>query len=96
MPPTDIIRIKALVRGRVQGVGYRFFCQEAARQAGLNGWVKNEFDGDVSLEIEGPPARVKQYVERIQSAHPGAHVSSVSTENISPRFDADEDFQIIF
>ncbi|MGQ9633842.1 MAG: acylphosphatase [Bryobacteraceae bacterium] len=43
------------VRGRVQGVGYRYFVQEAAQQLGLSGYAKNLDDGRVEVYAVGPP-----------------------------------------
>ena len=47
-------RLHALVRGNVQGVGFRYFIQRKARQLGLRGWVRNNDDGTVELVAEGP------------------------------------------
>jgi len=47
-------RLSARITGRVQGVGFRNFTQMRARQLGVSGWVRNEQDGSVRLEAEGP------------------------------------------
>jgi len=47
-------RLSARITGRVQGVGFRNFTQMRARQLGVAGWVRNEQDGSVRLEAEGP------------------------------------------
>jgi len=51
-------RLRAVARGRVQGVGFRDFILQRARQAGLTGWVRNLADG--GLECVAPMARVEQ------------------------------------
>ena len=47
------VRKHILFYGRVQGVGFRFYAVQKARQLGLTGWVRNEWDGTVTLEIQG-------------------------------------------
>src|SRR5439155_20058522 len=49
-------RLEATVRGRVQGVGFRYFVVREAMELGLVGWVANAADGSVVLVAEGPPA----------------------------------------
>ena len=48
-----MIRKKIQFYGRVQGVGFRFHAQYAAETLGLTGWVKNENDGSVHMEVQG-------------------------------------------
>lgn len=45
--------LHALVRGRVQGVGFRYFVRKAAEERRLSGWVRNLSDGRVEAELEG-------------------------------------------
>jgi acylphosphatase len=47
-------RLEAVVRGRVQGVAFRWYTQREARRLGLTGWVRNLPDGSVRLMAEGP------------------------------------------
>ncbi len=46
-------RVRVSVFGQVQGVGFRSFAQECASMCEVTGWVKNEWDGSVTLEIQG-------------------------------------------
>jgi len=46
-------RLQAIVRGDVQGVGFRYFVQRKAQQLGLSGWVRNNDDGTVEVVAEG-------------------------------------------
>jgi acylphosphatase len=50
---SEIIHTDITVRGRVQGVGFRYSAESQARKLGLRGFVKNEPNGDVYIEIEG-------------------------------------------
>jgi len=46
-------RLKAEIVGDVQGVGFRYFAQSQARRLGLDGYVRNRYDGAVEVEAEG-------------------------------------------
>src|SRR3989338_559085 len=54
------------VEGRVQGVGFRFFVERAARQLGLAGYVKNLGDGRVEVYALGPPAELDDLKRRLE------------------------------
>ena len=51
---------RAVVRGRVQGVGFRASTEETARALGLGGWVRNMPDGAVEVEAEGPEDALRE------------------------------------
>ena len=48
-----IVRKRIIVSGRVQGVGFRYRALHAAQSLGLTGWVKNNYDGSVEMELQG-------------------------------------------
>lgn len=48
-----IVRKSVTFSGRVQGVGFRYRASYAARSLGLTGWVRNEWDGTVAMEVQG-------------------------------------------
>ena len=54
--------------GRVQGVGFRYQAQYAAINAGVTGWVQNEYDGTVTMEIQGNPRKIDEVVLTLQRA----------------------------
>jgi acylphosphatase len=56
------IAFSILVKGRVQGVGYRYFAQRYADQLGLSGYVRNLYDGNVEIYVEGEKEIVEQYI----------------------------------
>jgi len=57
---------KVKVSGRVQRIGYRRFVLENAQELGVDGYVRNEKDGSVSVFVQGDEALVKQFLERIR------------------------------
>lgn len=61
------MRITAIVRGRVQGVGFRYFVRDHARGSGVSGFVRNEPDGSVTVVAEGTRAVLDEFVRRIRA-----------------------------
>ena len=59
------VRKKLNFRGRVQGVGFRYKAKYLAQSLGLTGWVRNEMDGTVTLEIQGRPQLVDKLLYRL-------------------------------
>jgi len=79
---TALTRLRVLIRGKVQGIGYRWFVQETAGRMGMGGWVRNLDNGDVELEAEGQPDALKRFLETLKTAHPYARVDSVESAEI--------------
>ena len=65
------------VRGRVQGVGFRFFAEGRARALGLTGWVRNLPNGDVESEAYGPRAVIEQFVAELRKGPAMSRVQDV-------------------
>ena len=61
-----IVRKHILVYGRVQGVGFRYRASHAARSFGLTGWVRNNPDGTVEMELQGEEAQIDQVILAIE------------------------------
>ena len=71
-------RLKALVRGRVQGVYFRQFVWSQAGRLGVTGWVRNGEDGrSVEVEAEGPSDALKRLLKLLQEGPPGSRVDDV-------------------
>jgi acylphosphatase len=69
-----------LVNGRVQGVGFRFFAEEAAACEGLHGWVQNLPDGRVEITAEGDAEALERFERRIRQGPRGARVEDVEID----------------
>jgi acylphosphatase len=66
-----------VVRGRVQGVGFRWFVQREAQMLGLTGWVRNNFDGAVEVLACGRSDQLETLKRRLQAGPRAARVDSV-------------------
>lgn len=75
--PGSTVRLKALVRGSVQGVGFRWWTRSRARSLGLVGSVANLADGSVEVVAEGPKADCEQLLAALRSHRPPGHVQAV-------------------
>jgi DNA ligase D-like protein (predicted 3'-phosphoesterase) len=75
------VAVRALVRGRVQGVGFREATVAAADRLGALGWVRNE-DDDVRVHAEGPAEVVDGLVAFLREGPPGAEVAEVEVESV--------------
>ena len=73
----DHVRLDAVVSGRVQGVGFRWFVVEAAESRGLTGWVANLPDGRVRTVAEGPRPALEDLLDQLERGPAGARVSGV-------------------
>ena len=58
METGGVVRKRIVFTGAVQGVGFRYRARHAAALAGATGWVRTEFDGSVTMEIQGTEAQI--------------------------------------
>jgi acylphosphatase len=72
-----VTRVHFEVGGKVQGVGFRWFVREAARRAGLAGWVRNRADGRVEIAASGTETAIANLVSAVRVGPPGARVDHV-------------------
>jgi acylphosphatase len=70
-------RVRVIVRGRVQGVAFRAYTADAARRAGVAGWVRNRPDGAVEAAFEGGAGAVDELLAFVRRGPPAARVSGV-------------------
>jgi acylphosphatase len=76
---SDAIR-HVTIRGRVQGVGYRYWLEQQARARGLEGWVRNRRDGSVDALFAGPPDVVSGMIAFCRRGPSSARVDAVEEE----------------
>ena len=73
-------RLHAIVRGRVQGVSFRYFVHDQAHYLDITGWVRNRFDGSVEVMAEAPRAQLELLLQQLHQGPPAAHVTAVQAE----------------
>jgi acylphosphatase len=66
-----------LVKGRVQGVGFRWFVQREAAEIGLKGWVRNTDEGHVEIVAAGDPEDLAELKESLRKGSRGSRVDAV-------------------
>jgi acylphosphatase len=71
---------RVLIRGRVQGVGYRAWVDHQARRLGLQGWVRNRRDGSVEAVFEGAEDAVAKMIASCRNGPPSGRVDEVAEE----------------
>jgi len=74
--------MRLLVRGRVQGVGFRWFVRVQARRLNLSGWVANRPDGTVELAASGDQEKLDELKRRVKRGPVGAQV--ISLDELDP------------
>jgi acylphosphatase len=87
---SDAIR-HVRVRGRVQGVGFRMFVEDAVAMHGVGGWVRNRRDGSVEAVFAGAPQAVRAVIAACRRGPRGAWVEAVdetegSTDLLAQRY----------
>lgn len=87
--PSNREELYAIVSGRVQGVGFRYFVVEEAASLGLRGYARNEYNGDVEVLAQGPRPALERLLTLLWQGPPAAYVDNVQvtwrapTEHIS-------------
>jgi acylphosphatase len=76
-------RLKAVVKGEVQGVGFRWAVQRQAGRLGLTGYAENLPDGSVRVEAEGDPDRLDQLEAFLHQGPQWAEVAAVDSQRQS-------------
>lgn len=76
----ETARVHLIVKGRVQGVGFRAFVQQVGATLGLGGWVRNMGYDKVESVAEGPRNRLEEFIEAVRTGPRGARVDEIQIE----------------
>jgi acylphosphatase len=83
-PGGETARCRIIYSGRVQGVFFRATAREIAQRHGVSGYARNQHDGTVELEAEGPPAKVEAFLAEVAREYEG-HITCVDRTPIPAR-----------
>jgi len=75
-----------IVRGRVQGVGFREYMRREAQRLNVTGWVRNRRDGTVEATLHGWPEDVAMILDWARRGPPSAHVTATHVNDASGEF----------
>jgi acylphosphatase len=78
--PNQTARLHLIVQGHVQGVGFRYFVAEQARNLALNGWVRNTFKGEVEIMAEGDRQQLEIFLESVREGPQLSMVTHIRIE----------------
>jgi len=77
---SNLETLRVMVRGQVQGVGYRASAVRQAHLQRVTGWVRNNADGTVEAIVQGSPDQVDRMLEWMRHGPPAARVTDIETE----------------
>ncbi|MDQ6642548.1 MAG: acylphosphatase [Actinomycetota bacterium] len=80
---TDVA-VDVRIVGRVQGVSFRWICQQEAERREVRGWIRNEPDESVAAHFEGDRDAVDELVAWCRSGPPGARVEDLDVDHVEP------------
>ena len=78
-----MIRKRFVFSGWVQGVGFRWFAKQAAQLFGCTGWVRNDYDGSVTMELQGSEGQIDQVILAIERGT-YIHIENMDCRSIPP------------
>lgn len=85
--------VKVVVKGRVQGVGFRWFTREKARDLGLAGYVRNLSDGNVEVCAEGGQQEINELISMLRQGPSWSQVTDLEIDD-APVLGKYEDFNV--
>jgi acylphosphatase len=77
---SDLKRIHAVISGRVQGVGFRYYTEKRALELGLKGQVRNSGSGKVEVIAEGSEEKLKILIDHLQRGPALSHVTGIDVQ----------------
>ena len=76
--PADILTINMKIKGKVQGVGLRYFVLRLAQELGIKGWVSNKSNGDVEALAQGEKDGLDHFIAKVEQGPDFSRVEDIS------------------
>ena len=73
-----MVQYEITIKGRVQGVGYRYFAAQKANEMGIKGWVKNAVDGCVIIVAQGIEEEIETFIDYLYLGPTRSRVDQIS------------------
>ncbi|KAI0483075.1 acylphosphatase [Xylariaceae sp. FL0804] len=86
-------RVYFLVHGRVQGVNFRYFTANKAKELNITGWCRNTPNDKVEGEAQGDEDSIKQFLKEVNNGPPSAKVMKLDQESRDPQ-DGESKFEV--
>ena len=74
------VAVHIIVKGMVQGVGFRYYTIRKAVELNLTGWVKNLYNGNVEVEAEGERSLIEEFIKDLRTGPPMSSVRDLKIE----------------
>jgi acylphosphatase len=78
--PERLVGVHLVISGLVQGVGYRWFVMRKAEEYNLKGYVRNLYNGDVEVEVEGYRPMIIDFIKELRIGPRAVHVTDIKIE----------------
>lgn len=74
---------RIFAKGKVQGVGFRYWTRSLAKSLNINGWVTNRADYSVEIFAEGNTENLEEFIYALKNEHPHARVENLTLEEVN-------------
>ena len=75
-----------IISGKVQGVGFRYWLYQAAKQRNIDGWVRNKISGEVEAVLIGNDVEIDNLIRLCEKGPPYSKVTKIKVQNYQKEF----------
>ena len=75
-----------VISGKVQGVGFRYWLDQAAKQRNIDGWVRNKISGEVEALLVGNDMEINKLIKLCEKGPPSSEVTKVKVQNYQKEY----------